>query len=151
MPKEKLKNLVEIFFHCPGIEPHIDFIIPNQENWNRWIEKELKSDYVILICTSELYSALMSSENVLVEMYEGRFHSNSIIDTIQPSKIIPVFIDSREDLNLIPERLHDRRSFELSLTQLWDITRGDIFSMQLAISYNSDFHTFQELLEYLLR
>lgn len=151
LDKETLEDLLEILGHCSDIVLHIDLTVTNiPTNWNRWVEKQITScDYVLLICTRELHKALTAMDNTIVEMFKGRFYSNSILDCLHPSKVIPVFIDCPEDRELIPMRLHDKKCFELYVAAFQHNLQINEDSLQHAIMCNSDFNAFRELFELL--
>ena len=151
---EELSRVLDLY--C-GIDSHLDLKVSHENfpaNWSRWMETEIRTcRHILVICTAPLYKGLTQSinnpsqERGLVEMFEGAFYADSIVNCIQPSKCILVFLDRPQDLQLIPSELRTQKQFQLNIKQL--MTTISINSYQAEISSNSNFSAFRELIEHL--
>ena len=144
---------------CPGVNLHIDVRVREThghypENWTRWMQQELDScDHILVICSSQLHQAFTHGNNTqmeFVEMFEGQFHAGSILNCIQPSKTVLLFVNRPKDPRLIPlPQLRDRKSFELNLTDLLEAVQDNHTLLDNAIQHNDNFRDFKDLFKYL--
>ena len=155
---DDLEDLLEVLELC-GIKAHIDLNVQEThwqfpENWTRWMQEELGTcAHVLVICSSQLLEAFAhanDSQMGYVEMFRGQFHAKSILNCIQPSKTALLFVNCSKDPRIIPlPQLWDRRSFELNLTNLLEVSEDDETQLENAIQHNDNFKDFNDLVQHL--
>ena len=155
--KETLLDLVDLLCMY-SVHPHLDLSASTDPtNWSIWTQTMIESyRHVILICTRPLYEAFRGNLNnsldrSMVEMHRGSFYADAIVNCIQPSKFIPVFIDSARDRSLVPMELRTHRHFQLNISHLMETTQGIRECVEKEINDNSDFVDFKQLIELLRR
>ena len=119
--------LADLINRIGGIKCECDQYYPHKSNWSLWTEKKIsESDFVLLLCSPVMGKCLKSPNHELVEMTQGKFYANSILNHIDPKKFIPVFLNnnwqysttSSPRLQLLPTKLHTVTHYELRVSEL---------------------------------
>ncbi len=111
-------GLADVLVSCGGIECFADFYEQvHPPSWTVWTERKIEEcAHVVLVCSPRLNQALSSGERCDVEMYRGKFFSDSVIHSIIAPKFVPVFLNGYEPKDLktwLPSQLHSSRMFRL--------------------------------------
>ncbi|CAI8037146.1 hypothetical protein GBAR_LOCUS20777 [Geodia barretti] len=156
IPEDDIEDLLQVLEQC-GIQLHVDLRAQDAhgelpDNWTRWMQAELESrKHVVVICSSQLQHAFAHANDSrmgYVEMCRGQFHAKSVLNCIQPSKTVLVFVNCSKDSEMIPlPQLRDRQSFELNLTDLLEVAQDDCTLLENAIRYNGRFRDFRDLIQ----
>ena len=91
-------------------------------NWNIWTQRLIEeSQYVILVCSPTLSQVLREPGNYILEMEKGKYYASTIVNYIQPHKVIPVYLNScvpHSFLDWIPTQLHTSAVYNLNVAEL---------------------------------
>ena len=111
-------KLADILTKCGGIICSMDMYEKEpQQNWNIWtLNKIEESKYVVMICSPMLKNYLSTGIRSDVNMFQGRFFSDAVVNSITSPKFIPVFLNEYKHLSpksWIPLQLLMSRIFHL--------------------------------------
>ncbi len=106
-----VQELADILSSCGGITCSTDFYEKgNPGNWNIWTQQQIEtSNHVVMIASPQLYQHLSKEERTDVEMERGKYFSNTVINTIEAPKFVPVFLNGNEPQSpkhWLPLQLH---------------------------------------------
>ena len=91
-------------------------------NWNIWTERKIiESQYVILVCSPTLSQVLREPGSCILEMEKGKYYASTIVNYIQPKKVIPVLLNDyvpKDFLDWVPTQLHASTVYVLNVAEL---------------------------------
>ena len=112
-------DLANLLNRSGGLICKCDHYYTHEANWSVWTEKMIKeSDAVLLVCSPMMVHHLQEPSHQLVEMTMGRFYADSIPNYINPAKFIPVFLNNKRQLHLVPTKLHAATHYDLRVSEL---------------------------------
>jgi hypothetical protein len=101
------------------IDHYVDVPPPN---WNLWTQERIEeSHYVILVCSPTLSQVLRQPGNYILDMEKGKYYASTIVNYIQPHKVIPVYLNyyvPRTFLEWVPTQLHTSAVYNLNISEL---------------------------------
>ena len=111
--------LADLLNRSGGLICECDHYHMHKANWSIWVEEMIeKSDAVLLVCSPMMDEHLKHPSNQLMEMTRGRVYADCIPNYIDPTKVIPVFLNSERQLHLVPKKLHTVTHYELRVGEL---------------------------------
>ena len=117
------------------------YVDASPPNWNLWTQQMIEeSQYVILVCSPTLAQVLREPANYILEMEKGKYYASTIVNYIQPHKVIPVYLNyhmPQAFLDWVPTQLHTSNVYALNVSEL---------SSALAVSEGSPRHVLDEKL-----
>lgn len=113
-------RLAQFLDQCGGIKCDIDqYERLYQHNWDIWLQTKISECvFVVLILSPVLFKELSTGTHTCVEMKNGRFFCDSIVNTVCAPKFVPVFLNGCEPLSgtvsdWLPPRLKMASCFRL--------------------------------------
>ena len=90
-----------------------------ETNYSLWTEKMImESDFVLLVCSPALNKCLQNPQHELISMEWGKFYADAVVNHIDPTKFIPVFLNASPQLQWVPTNLHASTHYELKVDDL---------------------------------
>ena len=116
-------DLADILNHCGGFTCMVDhYVDVPPPNWNLWTQQRIEeSQYVILVCSPTLAQVLREPSDYMLEMDKGKYYVSTIVNYVQPQKIIPVYLNNympQAFLEWVPTQLHTSAVYGLNLSEL---------------------------------
>ena len=116
-------DLADILIHCGGFTCTIDHYVDiPPANWNIWTQQKIEeSQYVILVCSPTLAQTLREPANYMLDMEKGKYYVRTIVNFIQPQKVIPVYLNhyvpQAGPLGWVPTQLHTSAIYSLNIAE----------------------------------
>ena len=129
-------------------EPGID--------WNNWTQRKIQeANFVLLVCSKQLYDCLSQAKNsplirTAVAMISGAAIAN-LCSMTDSSKFIPIFLNQDVDHDIVPNCLKSRKVYKLITTGLMDIPSdgvpADVFHRAIQEYFNQNFSETKDVID----
>ena len=122
-------DLADTLNHCGGFTCAVDhYVDVRPPNWNVWTQQRIEeSQYVILVCSPTLAQVIQTPHDHVLSMEKGKYYANGIVNLIQPSKFIPVFLNAYKPVGdkrqWLPPQLYMCTNYEVSIAEFREAIR----------------------------
>lgn len=146
-------ELADILVYCGGFQScSVDLYETEQPNWNQWTQKKIEeSTNVVMVCSPQFIQHLSQRERRTVQMHNGLFFSDTVVNSIVAPKFVPVFLNHcipAAPKDWLPPQMHAASTFWLgNLRELFqdihaqeytDVERNQVLSQRLTDSKHKE-------------